>query len=483
MGERENSGIAPEKAKTESEAGQAAPIGDVELEASEAKDEERSAKPGLLDGLRRGFGRGWQTRRDPKKRSRQELRKDKTRTLVALAAFTAMMILMFILVFSSPPKLKPINNHPPGTPDLGRRVTPGEGGPHDNVTPLMKVNPASGEEGNSGLASAQDVARTARPVPGGSASESVSGSSAASSRHTLGEIDFQDHALQEQYAMHGTNPPAPSAPAAAEKSDDLKALSLVFVRAREQTTKATAAKPAVEESTVMDLLPVGTHLVARLEVPVSTALQAPAVAVVEYNYEQDGQIILPAGTQVIGKLRGATPQGYVSIEFNRLQLRDGTTQKIDASAMGLDYKALKGRVAGRNRGLRFLVQSLTGVGEVAAYMVGGSPGSTSVFSEDALLREQLASNMAMAGQEQFNEMGTQQHIVVTVPGNTRFYLVLEQGTTPKSALASVRPVSNPSNLPSTRELMELMELKRELAAAASQQTGSAAAKPVGTSEQ
>lgn len=186
------------------------------------------------------------------------------------------------------------------------------------------------------------------------------------------------------------------------------------------------------------------------------------VAVIEYNYEQDGEIILPAGTQVIGKLAGATPQGYVSLKFDELEFQDGTTQKIDASAMGLDYKPLKGRVTGRNRGLRFLVQSLTGVGEVLAYMVGGNPGSTSVFSEDALLREQLAANMAMAGQEQFNELAMTQHIVVTVPGNTRFYLVLEQGTTPESAPANLRPVSMPSQLPSEQELMELMELKREL---------------------
>ncbi|MGH9353430.1 MAG: hypothetical protein ACRD2G_14920 [Terriglobia bacterium] len=480
MDERENSGLL--LTKGESEAEKVDSVGDVDLGASDPEAEVQPAKPGFLHALRRCIERSWQTQRGPTKRNRQELRKDKTRTLLALAGFTAMMILMFVLVFSSPPKLKRISNRPPGTPDLGRRVTPGEGGPQENVTPLMNVNPASGEAGNSGLATAQDIARTARTVPGGSASVSVPGSSAAPPRHTLGDIDFQDQALQEQYAMHGTNPPpAASAPAATEKSDDLKAPSLVFVRAREQVTNTRTAQPTIAENTVMDLLPVGTHLVARLEAPVSTALQAPAVAVVEYNYEQDGQIILPAGTQVIGKLRGATPQGYVSIEFNQLQFQDGTTQKIDASAMGLDYKPLKGRVTGLNRGLRFLVQSLTGVGEAAAYMVGGSPGSTSVFSEDALLREQLASNMAMAGQEQFNELAMQQHVVVTVPGNTRFYLVLEQGTTPKSASASVPPMSNPSNLPSTQGLMELMELKRELAVAASQQVASSAAQPVAAS--
>lgn len=281
--------------------------------------------------------------------------------------------------------------------------------------------------------------------------------------------------------MGGRNPPVSSTAVPSEKPDDLKTPSLVFVRAREQKTIAQVIEPALEENTVMDSLPVGTHLVARLEAPVSTALDAPAVAVIEYNYEQDGEIILPAGTQVIGKLRGATPQGDVSIEFKELQFQDGTTQKIDATAMGLDYRPLKGHVTGRNRGLRFLVQSLTGVSEMAAYMVGGSPESTSVFSEDALLREQLAANMAMAGQQQFNQLAMTEHIVVTVPGNTRFYLVLEQGTMPKSASAAAQPYSKPSNLPSEQELMELMELKRELAVATSGQT--AAVEPAATSAQ
>ncbi|MGH9354409.1 MAG: hypothetical protein ACRD2G_19950, partial [Terriglobia bacterium] len=284
MDEQENSGLPPTNGERDAESVES--VGDVELDASEPEGEEQSTKPGFLHALRRGIERSWQTQRDPTKRNRQELRKDKTRTLLALAGFTAMMVLMFVLVFSSPPKLKQINTRPPGTPDLGRRATPGEGGPQENVTPLMNVNPASGEPGNSGLATAQDVARTARPVPGGPASVSVPGSSAAPLRHTLGNIDFQDQALQEQYAMHGTNPPPPaSTPAAAEKSDDLKAPSLVFVRAREQVTNRRTAQPEIAENTVMDFLPVGTHLVARLEAPVSTALQAPAVAVVEYNYE------------------------------------------------------------------------------------------------------------------------------------------------------------------------------------------------------
>lgn len=480
MDERENSGLHPEETGAENEPDKARSIGEVETDSSRLEPEEPQAKTSFFDALRQSLQHSRRTQGRVKKPSREERGKDKTRTLIALAGFAGMMILMFILVFSSPPKPPAINNRPAGTPDLGRRTTPGEGGPHENVTPLMNITPGSNGAEESGQATAEEVARTARPVPGGSGSEGSRSSSSGSQSHTLADIDFQDRALQQQYAMHGTNPPelnSPGEPQSEKNTDDLKTPSLVFVSAQKETAKAGKLQPVIQENSVMDLLPVGTHLVARLEAPVSTALDAPAVAVIEYNYEQDGQIILPAGTKVIGKLRGATPQGYVSIEFNRLELQDGTMQKIAASAMGLDYQPLKGRVTGRNRGLRFLVQSLTGVGEIGAYLVGGNPGSTSVFSEDALLREQLAANMAMAGQEQFNELAMTQHIAVTVPGNTRFYLVLEQGTTPEGAMEKVHPALNWSNLPSTQELMELMELKRELAAAASQQAGNGSAQP------
>jgi len=189
--------------------------------------------------------------------------------------------------------------------------------------------------------------------------------------------------------------------------------------------------------------------------------------VIEYNYEQDGQIILAAGSQVIGKLTNSNSQGYVALHFDELKLADGTTQKIDAGAMGLDYKPLKGDVTGRKRALTFLVQALTGVGEVAAYTVGGSPSNTSMFSENDLLRERLASNAAMAGQNQFNELTYNQNIVVTVPGNTRFYLVLEKGTTPAGSPAAERTsstaqASNKNSARSMEELRELLELKREM---------------------
>jgi len=440
-------------------------VGEVELKAtSDAPEAEEESKPGLIGMFRESFRRSWQAQRPTSKNSsRKELGKDRSKSLLVLGGFVGVMFLMFVFVFSVPERRKPLNQATSATPDLGRRETPGQIVQQNNVTPLLDVTTANEAETHKDLASPQDVARTASPLR-------QQAGPAAGSAGTLGDISFSDRALDEQYAMHGTNPPPVDGHAelAAASEDDLKKPSLVFVRAQASGGPGVSAHRAVEAQPTLaiDALPVGTRLVARLQAPVSTAVAAPVVAVIEYNYEQDGQIILPAGSKVTGKLQNATRQGYVSLHFDRLQLPDGIAQKLDAGAMGLDYRPLKGYVTGRNRGLRFLVQSLTGVGEVAAYMVGGSPSNTSVFSEDALLREQMANNVAIAGQNQFNELAFSRQVVVTVPGNTRFYLVLEQGTTPASAPSRFHPVSNPPamNLTQGQEAEELMELKRELAA-------------------
>ncbi len=97
-------------------------------------------------------------------------------------------------------------------------------------------------------------------------------------------------------------------------SAELKKPSLVFVRSIE-------AKPAIKPNIPNDdeetlALPAGTRLVARLQAPASSAVAAPVVAVVEYNYEHDGQIVLPAGAKVFGRLAQVNSSGYVGIQFN-----------------------------------------------------------------------------------------------------------------------------------------------------------------------
>ena len=110
--------------------------------------------------------------------------------------------------------------------------------------------------------------------------------------------------------------------------------------------------------------PAGTRLMARLESAVSTAVKEPVVAVIEYNYERDGEIVVPAGAKAVGQLRQADRSGFMDIKFDTLEMPDGTTEKMDGVAMNLKFGPLKGDVGGKRTGTKFLVQSLTGIGSV-----------------------------------------------------------------------------------------------------------------------
>jgi len=218
-------------------------------------------------------------------------------------------------------------------------------------------------------------------------------------------------------------------------------------------------------------LPPGTRLVARLQTPVSSAVKTPVVAAIEYNYERDGETVIPAGSKAFGELSQVNEQGYVGIQFHSIQLPDETTQKIEGHAVGLQYQPLLGEVTGRNTGKKFLVRSLTGVGTILAATVGVQTGTgiTDSFSNNVLLRGQVANNVANAGQQQLNELAYRQNIVVTVPGNTRFFIVLAKpassgiaGASPGGQFPSTNPSYANASTPSAQELRELLELKQEL---------------------
>jgi hypothetical protein len=238
---------------------------------------------------------------------------------------------------------------------------------------------------------------------------------------------------------------------------------------------------AWEQGPTMLQLPSGTKLVARLQSIVSSAVKTPVVAAIEYNYERDGEIVVPAGTRALGSLQQADRSGYVAIRFDTLQMPDGTTAKVDATAMSLTYGPLKGNVSGKKTGTRFLVRTLTGVGTLATYVIGA--GGTNAFngplSESALLRERMATNIGIAGEQELNSLAFNQNIVVTVPGNTRFYIVVEKGAPVHGGEA--RPAAteqaNNTQMPTLQELRELMQLRRELSEMYQQSSVQSTAQP------
>jgi len=437
---------------------------------TEATEQEETRKGNWREVFRTAFERA--RRQQKPAAGRQELGRDKSKAFFLLVVIVVALLLLFFGIFSSPKKHTSLPGETPhGQPSLGRRVTPGQENTDAGkaMTPMLSADIHSSDSGQTGQVTPEDVGRTSRSSGVALANTKPSpGKSNHSQDYALSKVDFSDH-LAGQGNNSPPTPPvaAPEPPSSNDQSADLKKPSLVFVH----STEAKAAiKPNMlddEEETLA--LAAGTRLVARLQAPVSSAVSAPVVAVVEYNYEHDGQIVLPAGAKVFGRLAQVNSSGYVGIQFNWVEMPDGTSAKIEASAMDLNFGPLKGYVSGKKTGTKFLVRSLTGLGTVASYLVGPQASSSpGLISTNALMRERLADNVATAGQEELNGLAINQNLVVTVPGNTRFYIVVQKPTAdPAPSKSGTRDTSSSAaalngGVPTLEELRQLIELKREI---------------------
>ncbi|HEY1936416.1 MAG TPA: TrbI/VirB10 family protein [Candidatus Angelobacter sp.] len=237
--------------------------------------------------------------------------------------------------------------------------------------------------------------------------------------------------------------------------------SLVFVK----SAQASSAR-AQESAAALDLgigLPSGTRLRARLESAVNTAVQTPVVAVVEYNYERNGEIIVPAGAKVFGHLEAADRTGYIGVRFDSMTMTDGASLSMEGEATDLQLRPLRGRVEGKHAGKNILVRSAAGVGEIVGTLAGrGSLNQP--LSEGDLLRERVSNNIAQASDEEVNKLAVTERLVVSVPADTEIYVVLQKMaklspvSTSNGSLSSVQGGSRQS----AEQLRQLLQLQREL---------------------
>lgn len=373
------------------------------------------------------FIKNFRERMDGKKQNpsgslaaKSRITQDRTRMTMMIAGGCIVATVIFLMTFTRPAtihKVKDTRSHP----NLGRP----EGSGTDDGRSGVPLRSAAGvkPEDRDGKISDQDILNTSKLKPRNRHAAAAPANKEEEKDYALNKVPFPKEGSPE------------SAPPAAAPVAEKYQPSLVFVRNGSRERNAVLAEPVsaaytpVVLSTFGNLLPPGTRLVARLETPVSTALKnTPAVAAIEYNYSRDGEIVIPAGSKAFGKLSSANEHGIVELAFDTIQLPDGTTQKIDGFGESLTYQPIKGTVTGRNIGLQLLVQSLTGVGSIAAATVGTRSGTgvNDSLSNNSILRERLSENVATAGQNQMSSLAYRQNIVVTVPGNTRFYLVLSR---------------------------------------------------------
>jgi len=310
-------------------------------------------------------------------------------------------------------------------PNLGQSQTAGSG---TNLLPNNEVKPSPNGAPESGTVDATDIERTKSPGTAKALSRGGVGANSPRNPRTLGEVGKFDEPNTAPNAQSQWTPPAYGSENSGnqqtqKKADDaLDAPSLIFT-AHEDTAIQPKMESAAPGGDNLGLAP-GYHVAARLESMATTAVHAPVVAVIEYNYERDGEVIIPAGARAVGKIIQADPSGLVNIEFSSLEYPDGSTVPIDAVAANMSLQAVKGTVSGRQRGKNMLVRSLSGIGETAAMLVG-APSVNSSFSEGDLMRMQVANNIGNAGDEQIMRMLTLEHIVVSVPAGTEIYIVFE----------------------------------------------------------
>lgn len=242
--------------------------------------------------------------------------------------------------------------------------------------------------------------------------------------------------------------------------DALDKPSLVFVETPTAGAKTTSM---IEHVDISVGLPPGTRLRARLEAAANTAVATPVIAVVEYNYERHGEIVVPAGAKVFGHLEAADASGFVGVRFDSMILPDGSPMDVDAAATDLQLRPLRGKVEGRHRGKNILVRSVSGVGQIAATLAGrGSLNQP--LSETDLLRERVSDNIAQASDQEVNRLAVTERLVVSVAANTEIYVVLRKPAKTEATGKSDQPAirGQSTSRQSAEQLRQLLQLQREL---------------------
>jgi hypothetical protein len=391
-----------------------------------------------------------------KQRARQQIQQNR---FVIIGAGAIVIALLVFVATSMPHRGAPQNVKGRGTTaseDLA--LESGTASNDKSLFPITDSGRPVTKETHEGFLNERDLQRTATKPAAGTQVESGAG--------TLGSIPpFGD---QQPWQAP---PYQPGSGAGAETPDSGKAereamekSSLIYVR-NVSANSASAQARGIFNDPASELglgLATGTRLRARLESAASTAVRTPVLAVIEYNYERDGEIIVPAGAKAVGHIRNGDRSGYVDIQFDSLLMPDGALVPIEAAATGLDLRPLKGKVEGKNTGKNVLVRSLSGIGQAGAMLVGqGSLNQP--LSDSDLMRERVSNNVGEAGDEEVSRLAITQHIVVTISADTPIYVVLEQ--TPKTNQVSQQPSARSvptSNSANVEQLRQLLQLQQEL---------------------
>jgi Bacterial conjugation TrbI-like protein len=378
---------------------------------------------------------------------------DQKQIVMMAAGGIVVAIVAFVLV--SIPHGQRITKSKSGPVAQKAEDRPGVGSTKSSV-PVTESGPVQAGQANE-LLREQDVQRTATPGQGRTNMSHATTPAPTSSR-TLGEIPPFEPAHDWQAPPYNPDPQqrAESGPLKSEKNV-LAESSFIFVH----NTASSNSTARSERAGVMVGfgLPTGTRLRARLETVATSALKLPTIAVIEYNYERDGQILIPAGAKALGRVEQADRTGFLSIRFETLLMPDGTEVPFEAVATDLHLSALRGKVQGKNTGKSLLARSLSGVGQ-AGTLLAGRGSLNQPFSEQDLIRERVATNIGDESDQEVTRLTLAEHIVVSVPAGTPIYVVLQHAA--KQPVVATSGVSSAATINQNQDLLQV--LQKQLAA-------------------
>jgi len=306
-------------------------------------------------------------------------------------------------------------------------------------TPIMDpVTPK--EEQEAGRLNASDIARTKKPDYGGSQNENYPPhTSNGNSGKSIGDVpSFSDTQQKWEDPQSYKPQPASTAITQTQETNALKEASLVFVRTPDPGS--SSHEGGGDQLPVLQLQE-GTRIEARLETQISSDLHAPVVAVVENTYAVGDTVLVPAGARIFGKLSQADTQGNVGVDFTEIDLLDGTREKIEAIGTSTDMGPIQGNVYGRRNGRNFLIRALSGLGSTAMMVVGNNVNGA--YSESDMIRERAADNLGMATDSQMMQLNGGTHVSVSVPANTKIYVMWTQHQKGSDASAAAKANTAP----------------------------------------
>src|SRR5271157_115737 len=224
---------------------------EAELANEESAPEERGK-----GNWREAFLSAFQTARRQQKpgESRQELGRDKSKSLFLLAGVCVALLLLFLGIFSRPKqKISLPGENARGEASLGRRVTPRQENsePTTSVTTKLSADVRTSDPAMEGQLTAEDIGRTSRTGMAPRPTVPTAAATKPPQDYALSKVDFSDPSVGQ-----GTTMPNPSSPSAPDSSSDLKKPSLVFVRSTE--IKPTLRPNSPEDTEEILALAAGT---------------------------------------------------------------------------------------------------------------------------------------------------------------------------------------------------------------------------------